>query len=82
MKNKILKNTEDIKSLIDVYVGIIKNSNKFEPHFENPLFDTLLSEIHTYRHTVDEVDIYGAVWTKEGLIYKAKYVKENEWELI
>lgn len=78
LKNAI-KQADNIKELCDEFVFICEDFNK--PQLVIPMnFDYCKKE---FNHT----EIYGAIWTNKGLIYKAKMKGvlpngEIDWELL
>ena len=86
-----LKQADTIEELCDEFVAIQKNS-KESPY----IIDIYYSEYHKkkivyiseetsdlfFDNFIKENEIYGAIWTKKGLIYVAKMNEKGELELI
>lgn len=67
---KIKREADTIKDLCDCFVDYDNEDSAHLISVEDPL--------RRQGH-----DIYGAIWTEEGLIYVAKYVVEDEsWHLV
>lgn len=68
----IVRQADTIKELCDCFVYVKDGKHKvFESYEVNPYFD------YKYKDA-----IYGAIWTKVGLIYVAKMNEEGELELL
>lgn len=79
-----LKQGDTIEELCDEFIGIYKNQG-LEPHFRDITLEGLIEETTKYCYdntTLDDLNIYGAIWTYEGLKYVAKMNKDGELELI
>ena len=78
-KDDILKEADAIEDLCDELVVIYKEGKKFAKPFTSVYCETrdILKE-----HDLTECNIYGAIWTDQGLIYVAKMNEKGELELI
>lgn len=80
----IIKQTDNLEDLCDEFIGIYKNQG-LEPHFRDITLEGLIEKTTKYCYdntTLDDLNIYGAIWTYEGLKYVAKMNEDGELELI
>lgn len=83
-KKKILKQADTVEELCDEFVVIGMSKN----HIERAIYNEFDKELFTnLKCNANGFEIYGAIWTNKGLIYKArmKGISPNggiDWELL
>ena len=70
-KYKIVKQANTIEELFNIFV-YVNNKNSH----------TFIADFQIKKYLEFDGIIYAAIWTDEGLIYKAKTNKERKFELI
>ena len=76
------------KPLILFYKDKYREADDIEELFDEivyvPKADSHPCVTHSIKHPsyADYYEVYGAIWTKRGLIYVAKLNEKGEWELL
>lgn len=78
-KASCIKQADTIEELCDEFVVVVKN-NPFIPS-KNYIVDDYLTAYQGYK-TDNTNELYGAIWTKKGLIYVAKMNESGCLELL
>lgn len=95
-ESEIIKESDNLEDLCDEFVAhwkkddkefgtdgtYWKDNNEKPRYFQYDNLDYLCSEISYFTSGLDRLDIYGTIWTNQGLIYVAKMNKDGELELI
>ena len=81
-KNKIIKESDNLEDLCDVFVKKSKEVGNDFFDIGTDMFITFDMKCYDYEKWFDVYDYYGAIWTDKGLIYVAKMDKYGELELI
>ena len=78
--SEIITEADTIEELCDEFVWNIKGSNKRT--VANNIFSFSRIKIDLDKQFHGDYEIYGAIWTDEGLIYVAKMNDKGELELL
>lgn len=86
-KNYVIKQADTIEELCDEFVIIRRDDNtfalaKYYPDDKTFYVKTADEEVSLNECLMYEYEIYGAIWTDKGLIYKAKMNEKGELELL